>query len=593
MKDKALLVQRWDNLPSQTEFVKIEDGNVPAVFVGALTSWPAYKLWDPSEGGLQHLKAMAGPAIVQAMATNSGTNFYGDIRSHERVPIRFDTFLSLADSAGVCGDGKGIQTNLNNEVRDDDDDDYSESPGFSVEEMFDGSLYLAQVGIHSQEIGSSPPLKALRKDIEIPNFLLSPVVSINLWMSVNGSRSSIHYDPLHNLLCVISGCKEVRLWPPSSAPSLYPLPVYGEASNHSGVDFIKPDLSNHPRFVSAGENCQTVILNAGDALFLPEGWYHQVDSGSLTIAVNLWWQSAISSKLGSSSHMDAYLLRRVVANLVDSEKEKIITEYRKSASECLVRSLKQVEIASNILPSMPDEECQRTQPADDASSSPSVLDECKDDGIVRSKHKSKRHRRRSKTGTKAEVISNIDGKPDNGHHRANEDVKDIPGSLVESLQGDAEKVAKKLTDLETQALRTLVLSVSDSTTSTTLNLQGQFGKEDGDSIAQVFSFLKPSSLQSVLLVMSIDFPRTLEALILHKISPIACEILTRRFEEMDSMSEVVFVPQEEFYKRIYGVFDNPRQAMASLLDGKEAFAAAVLKRVMDRYLGLNCTPVQN
>ena len=137
----------------------------------------------PSEGGLQHLKAMAGAAIVQAMATHLGTNFYGGIRSHERVPIRFDTFLSLADFAGVCGDGKGIQSDLNNKVRDEDDDDYFRKPRISVEEMFDGSLYLAQVGIHSREIGSSPPLNALMtKDIEIPNFLWSPVIFIkNPW----------------------------------------------------------------------------------------------------------------------------------------------------------------------------------------------------------------------------------------------------------------------------------------------------------------------------------------------------------------------------------------------------------------------------
>ena len=29
----------------------------------------------------------------------------------------------------------------------------------------------------------------------------------NLWMTINGSRSSIHYDPFHNLLCPIVGTK--------------------------------------------------------------------------------------------------------------------------------------------------------------------------------------------------------------------------------------------------------------------------------------------------------------------------------------------------------------------------------------------------
>lgn len=35
-----------------------------------------------------------------------------------------------------------------------------------------------------------------------------PLASINLWMNSAQSRSSTHYDPHHNLLCVISGCKQ-------------------------------------------------------------------------------------------------------------------------------------------------------------------------------------------------------------------------------------------------------------------------------------------------------------------------------------------------------------------------------------------------
>ena len=34
------------------------------------------------------------------------------------------------------------------------------------------------------------------------------LASINLWMNNVPSRSSIHYDPHHNLLCVISGRKQ-------------------------------------------------------------------------------------------------------------------------------------------------------------------------------------------------------------------------------------------------------------------------------------------------------------------------------------------------------------------------------------------------
>jgi hypothetical protein len=44
-----------------------------------------------------------------------------------------------------------------------------------------------------------------------------------LWLSVRGSRSSIHFDPYHNLLVVVCGQKTVHLWPPSQTRCLYPL----------------------------------------------------------------------------------------------------------------------------------------------------------------------------------------------------------------------------------------------------------------------------------------------------------------------------------------------------------------------------------
>ena len=64
------------------------------------------------------------------------------------------------------------------------------------------------------------------------------------------------------------------------------MPIYGEASNHSSVALEEPDFSIHPRAEHSMKHSQKVILHAGDALFIPEGWFHQVDSNDPTIAVN-------------------------------------------------------------------------------------------------------------------------------------------------------------------------------------------------------------------------------------------------------------------------------------------------------------------
>ncbi|KAI3832653.1 hypothetical protein MKW98_002199 [Papaver atlanticum] len=117
------------------------------------------------------------------------------------------------------------------------------------------------------------------------------LTSINLWMNNAKSRSSTHYDPDHNLLCVVAGCKQVVLCPPSAVSSLYPMPIYSDASNHSCVGLEKPDLSTYSR--------------AQNSMML-----HQVDSGEVTIAVNFWWRSSIMTSL--PEHMDAYFLRTIL-----------------------------------------------------------------------------------------------------------------------------------------------------------------------------------------------------------------------------------------------------------------------------------------
>ena len=63
-------------------------------------------------------------------------------------------------------------------------------------------------------------------------------------------------------------------------------PLGGESSNHSAVDFVRPDAARFPLYARAA--CCCVTLLAGDALFIPEGYWHQVDSDGTTPAVNYW-----------------------------------------------------------------------------------------------------------------------------------------------------------------------------------------------------------------------------------------------------------------------------------------------------------------
>lgn len=442
---------------------------------------------------------------------------------------------------------------------------------------------------------------------------------------MNGSSSSTHYDPYHNLLCIVSGCKEVKFWPPSAAPSLYPLPIFGEASNHSSVDFVNPDFAKYPRFLAAMQNYQSVILRAGDALFLPEGWYHQVNSDAVTIAINFWWPSKISLKLGT--HMDAYLLRRLLANLLDCEKEQIVEDFRRNVAEdittggakvnsgdcpgnvqktdCLKEPLTSV-VGINILANGEGKSGDSVELAAPVSGDAEDQERHRENLTLQKNARSK-HKPKSRRQSKHVPKESKDLKTTEMSCRAKEAGSSLPlkqiQSAVEEVVGPSTAGAdqnlhnqnvssKSFADAEIQALRTLVLSVSDMImgktdrdADTSTDPQGQNHQPRAEPIARVFASLDPPSLQRILLVMSVDYPRTFEALILHNLSPLAAEILTRKFEAMDAEAELDW-PQEEFYAQIYSVFDNPGVAMATLVDRKESFAAMALKRVMDGNFGI-------
>lgn len=307
----SLRIRRFDEIPSPEEFAsEIESRNVPAVFGGCISTWKAFSKWSPVNGGLDYLQEKVGSSDVEAMLSQSAPIFNGDIRSHERISLLFSTFIGYCkDIFEVSHRGEDNFIESKNH--------FSAEPG-DEEHGFPQQIYLAQVPISNIESTEKVQLATLREDLEMPPFLEKKTISsINLWMNSAQTRSSTHYDPHHNLLCIVTGCKQVVLWPPSASPFLYPLPIYGEASNHSAVSLEKSNYHSFPRAECSEVYSQKVILHAGDALFLPEGWYHQVDSECLTTAVNFWWRSDVMS--GLVEHMDSYYLRRILRRLIDRE----------------------------------------------------------------------------------------------------------------------------------------------------------------------------------------------------------------------------------------------------------------------------------
>ncbi|KAK9055751.1 hypothetical protein SSX86_026836 [Deinandra increscens subsp. villosa] len=531
MVEESVRITTIDAIPSADEFTsRIEPKNVPAVFRGCASDWKAFSKWNPSNGGLDYLEELAGSSTVEVMLSRSAPVFYGDIRNHERVKLPFATFI------GYCKDFS-LQSKVGNTSCYSEEKRLPESFETEQDSLLVGDapcqIYLAQVPIMNTEKEDRVQLGGLIEDIQTPLLLLTKTLaSINLWMNSAQTRSSTHYDPHHNLLCVVSGSKQVDLWPPSSSPFLYPMHLYGEASNHSAVPIDRPDLSVHPRAEDSKKYSQRVILRAGDALFIPEGWFHQVDSESLTVAVNFWWQSEMMS--GMLEHMDSYYLRRILKRLTDKEMVYTFPNYNVFCITSMWLGIftpfnafcdSKFEFYMSISSSFMIEQNQMLcgNMLDD-------LEPC----ALRSLH---------------ELVSLV-----HDHVSA----ADLSGA-VDSSSDIVKTNPKKVVISELYHL-------------------------EDDPVASIFWALEPLNLQKVFLAMVNHFPRTLEALVLHLVSPVGAEVLTRKFEEMDQLTNEE--DRNKFYDAFYGVFDDQFAVMDILLNGKESFSCQAFKNVMDKFLGV-------
>ncbi|KAG0456900.1 hypothetical protein HPP92_022057 [Vanilla planifolia] len=104
-------------------------------------------------------------------------------------------------------------------------------------------------------------------------------------------------------------------------------------------------------------------------------------------------------------------------------------------------------------------------------------------------------------------------------------------------------------------------------------------------VASILWNIDPLVLQDVLLFMVNNFPRTLEGLILHMLSPTTAEVLTRKFDEIDCRN--TSEEQSEFYRQFYSVFDDQYAAMGAILLAKESFSFQAFCNVLEKYLGVS------
>lgn len=133
-----------------------------------------------------------------------------------------------------------------------------------------------------------PQLLAL---IRFPEYFeRSLYIKPRIWIGPKGTLTPLHRDDSDNLFAQVWGQKSFILAAPHHREALGTWST-SEGGGLEGCE-VNPDQPDYVRYPAAREvTFHRIVLQAGDLLFLPEGWFHQVESVSTSLSVNFWVNS--------------------------------------------------------------------------------------------------------------------------------------------------------------------------------------------------------------------------------------------------------------------------------------------------------------
>ncbi|XP_035231894.1 HSPB1-associated protein 1-like isoform X1 [Stegodyphus dumicola] len=139
------------------------------------------------------------------------------------------------------------------------------------------------------------------------------------WLGSMGAYTPCHYDSYgYNVVAQILGRKKWVLFPPEDSAFMYPSRIpYEESTVFSAVNILNPDLSVHPLFKNSHPHI--VILNPGDALFVPKHWWHFVlCMDDVTVSINNW----IKLDSDHESRLEESVTRALMTSLISCYEPK-------------------------------------------------------------------------------------------------------------------------------------------------------------------------------------------------------------------------------------------------------------------------------
>jgi hypothetical protein len=212
--------------------------NEPLILTGITHNWAALSLWNP-----EYLKTNYGQVEIEVQSDRNSDRLYEINIEKHRHKMKMSDYVDAVVSGGATNDYYMVANNGNLEKTE---------------------------------------LRGLLNDLEIfPEYLApqDPNGKAFFWFGASGTVTPLHHDPVNLIFVQVYGRKVWQIIPP-----FYTHLLYNYRGVFSEVDIQNPDYEKYPLFQKIP--IIEVTLEAGDAIFMPVGWWHAVQSLDISISMS-------------------------------------------------------------------------------------------------------------------------------------------------------------------------------------------------------------------------------------------------------------------------------------------------------------------
>jgi hypothetical protein len=222
--------------------------NLPVILEDVCDEWPARSIWTPD-----YLVSKLGDQEVEVMDAHDADPRFEVSGGRPKRTMLFSAYVAGLLKAG-----------------------------------WEDNLYLAA----NNRLLQSDAASVLWEDFDVDVRYLNPDVgssSAFLWFGPGGTVTPLHHDVANVFLTQVVGEQHITLVSPMESHC-----VYNSTGVYSDVDLRSPDYSRFPKFAAVRQF--EVTIGPGEALLIPVGWWHHVESLDLNISIsftNFVWPNQI------------------------------------------------------------------------------------------------------------------------------------------------------------------------------------------------------------------------------------------------------------------------------------------------------------